>query len=357
MKRAALMVVLSVPVLLTFSSCCTAKGGTREDPPTSTGKKEIVARTRAGAAGCPFDPTRDSKSQSSFLRGSCLEPVDFIEQVDAGPGLPARWQVHQFSPEGGTVSEPITLREAGFDELNPIQPSQPLYEVLYEGPDGIVNLCEGARYVATEAETAELTKQGTAAKLEDLKGKAILVPGYWKDGRWREKTPDGRKVFTPSCLSGAVAKCVHWGYVPGVGRGSEPDLGRLHRACVQAARAQYVGCGNRSYTCPQTAVDIYDSLNIRRKGTGGAGAVFESLWSETGLVCMARSRWPGCSKLLTDSGVIADAACKDPVPGAQGDWPTDGSAGAALIAISSPPGEDGGGCPGDSKREVCPASP
>jgi len=100
--------------------------------------------------------------------------------------------------------------------------------------------------------------------------------------------PDGRGGFDLTCTSGAIGKCIRWGYrhweeVPG-----GPPLRALHRACVHMARADYGGDGASS-TRDGTLIDIQDHFGIQRFGRDVRMA-FEAAWGVDGAICVARPR-------------------------------------------------------------------
>ena len=97
--------------------------------------------------------------------------------------------------------------------------------------------------------------------------------------------------ITVTCVSGAVGKCVRWGYPPWMkGPGGE-DLAPFHAACVHMTRADYCG-DNRPHTKDGTSIDNYDDLGIQRRGAAKDPAyVFEAGWGPQGAVCVAHPRW------------------------------------------------------------------
>lgn len=99
-------------------------------------------------------------------------------------------------------------------------------------------------------------------------------------------------VITLSCASGAVAKCVRYGYPPwGHGPHGE-DLLPYHAACVHMIRADYCGDG-KPYTKAGTLIEIYDRLGVRpRRPRPLSSDAFEAGWAPQGAVCVARTRWP-----------------------------------------------------------------
>ena len=55
---------------------------------------------------------------------------------------------------------------------------------------------------------------------------------------------DGHGGFDLACTSGAVGKCIRWGYRPWEEQPGGPPLAALHQACVHMARADYGGDGD-----------------------------------------------------------------------------------------------------------------
>lgn len=126
----------------------------------------------------------------------------------------------------------------------------------------------------------ELSYQGESICADGTKG--VFVPGVW-DGRAAHHASDTMASF--SCVSGAIAKCVLWGYDPErVGAG-------LHQACTRMVRADYCGTGE-SFTRDGTSIDLFDTRGIQR-AANEPGFSFEAGWSEKGAVCVSRPRLAG----------------------------------------------------------------
>ncbi len=121
--------------------------------------------------------------------------------------------------------------------------------------------------------------------------RALAVQGLW-DGSGARSNIEGK--FTFACETGAIAKCIAWGYKPWAQKEGQ-SLEPLHQACTRMARADYCGNG-RSHTRPENPVDIYDDLRLlTRTLQRGAGwepdrASFEAAWGPDGAVCMSRTR-------------------------------------------------------------------
>jgi ADYC domain len=100
--------------------------------------------------------------------------------------------------------------------------------------------------------------------------------------------PDGRGGFELTCTSGAIGKCIRWGYRYWEEQPGGPPLRALHRACVHMARADYGGDGTPN-TRDGTLIDIHDHFGIQRFDRVRSMA-FEAAWGEHGAICVARTR-------------------------------------------------------------------
>jgi hypothetical protein len=100
--------------------------------------------------------------------------------------------------------------------------------------------------------------------------------------------PDGRGGFELTCTSGAVGKCIRWGYRAWEEKSGGPPLAALHQACVRMTRADYGGDG-RTHTRDGIAVYVCDRFGIR-PCESDAPLAFEAAWGEDGAVCVARPR-------------------------------------------------------------------
>jgi hypothetical protein len=136
--------------------------------------------------------------------------------------------------------------------------------------------------------------------------------------------PDGRGGFSLTCTSGAIGKCIRWGYRYWEEQPGGPPLRALHRACVHMARADYGGDGTPN-TRDGTLIDIHDRYGIQRFDHAVPMA-FEAAWGVDGAICVARpriaekaslaqlaERYPGLAPRLgpdscTEEGAMRDAA-------------------------------------------------
>ena len=120
---------------------------------------------------------------------------------------------------------------------------------------------------------------GKAADLcrPDAEGRSLGFP-----------VPDGRGGFELTCTSGAVGKCIRWGYRPWEERPGGAPLKALHRACVHMVRADYGGDGSTA-TRDGTLVYVCDRFGVR-PCERNAPLAFEAAWGEHGATCVARPR-------------------------------------------------------------------
>jgi hypothetical protein len=105
---------------------------------------------------------------------------------------------------------------------------------------------------------------------------------------WGFPFPDERGGFALTCTSGAIGKCIRWGYRLWEERRGGPPLKALHAACVQMVRADYGG-DNHPTTTDGKTVYVCDRFGIRacpRKPP----LEFEAGWGLSGATCVARTR-------------------------------------------------------------------
>lgn len=100
--------------------------------------------------------------------------------------------------------------------------------------------------------------------------------------------PNGHGGFDLTCTSGAVGKCIRWGYRPWDEAPSGPPLRALHQACIHMARADYGGDGKPT-TRDGTRVDLYDRFGIQ-KADRTMSMTFEAAWGVDGAICVAHPR-------------------------------------------------------------------
>ncbi|WP_163994614.1 ADYC domain-containing protein [Pyxidicoccus caerfyrddinensis] len=122
--------------------------------------------------------------------------------------------------------------------------------------------------------------------------RALAVSGLW-DATGAHHAAPGK--LTLACETGAISKCVDWGYKPWAERDGK-SLADLHQACTRMARADYCGNG-QSHTWDGTSIDMYDSfgmLKLTQKSSESwdpSLASFEAAWAPDGATCLARTRY------------------------------------------------------------------
>ena len=102
--------------------------------------------------------------------------------------------------------------------------------------------------------------------------------------------PDEHGGFDLTCTSGAVGKCIRWGYRPFDEKPGGPPMRALHQACVHMTRADYGGDGVPT-TRDGTLIDLYDRFGIQ-KPDRTVPMNFEAAWGVDGAICVAHPRIP-----------------------------------------------------------------
>jgi ADYC domain len=151
----------------------------------------------------------------------------------------------------------------------------------------------------------EITIAGVADDPRAVGGRVMLHHFVVKDGSGRKvdlcapdaegrslgfPIPDGHGSFELTCTSGAVGKCVRWGYRPWEEMPGGPPMRALHQACIHMARADYGGDG-RATTRDGTMIEMYDRFGIQRSDRE-VPMSFEAGWGVGGATCVARPRIP-----------------------------------------------------------------
>ncbi len=114
-----------------------------------------------------------------------------------------------------------------------------------------------------------------------------------------EGHPGREGPITLTCASGAVGKCVRFGYKPWRPGPRGEDLLPLHAACVQMVRADYCGQG-QPHTRDGTLIQVYDDLGVLPKQPAMTESfTFEAGWTPRGAACIAHPRWRDLGKVET----------------------------------------------------------
>jgi hypothetical protein len=159
---------------------------------------------------------------------------------------------------------------------------------LYDATVGGMNICKGEEYDTTYDDF-----EGSCQDPDDYKGMAetaVVLPGFFENGvyvRHDDARCGADSCFSVSCISGVLAKCAHWGYLPWAAHDGHA-LGDYFTACVYAARAEYVR--GTSFTCDETVFDIFDDIGIQRL-TGHRDYRLEAWWNSTGMACSDNRRY------------------------------------------------------------------
>jgi hypothetical protein len=159
--------------------------------------------------------------------------------------------------------------------------------------------------VLSDGRTVDLVISGAAAEgdltyyelaMEGLplctaSDRGLFVPGVWDGSGQRHDAVSvgGNELRTSySCITGAIGKCVVWGYEPST-VGAD-----LHQSCTRMVRADYCGSGI-SFTKDGTLIDIFDTRGVQEPTMGDASLVFEAGWTTTGAACVHRPRYEAWS--------------------------------------------------------------
>jgi hypothetical protein len=142
------------------------------------------------------------------------------------------------------------------------------------------------------------------------------------DGSWQnacDAGPDGRRQGFPvagrpradgsfgpaepgilelACTSGALGKCVRFGYPPWAAPNGAA-LFELYNACIRMVRADYCGTGTPT-TKDGQRIDIYDDHGIQKPAHEPA-MDFEAGWTSGGAVCLRHVRVKENASLRTIS--------------------------------------------------------
>jgi hypothetical protein len=316
-------------------------------PGTPDGVKELPApKAKIHGSTYKINP------QSFTYHGGKLEDYDYFYSNTTDPaqaqvpfdGSSAPASVIGHLATGGTeilqlvgVADDRCVASGGPAALDGPSPlgTLPLYRVEKFDPatGTTIDLCNGEAYAFSAEETC------SPADLQTLSGKAIAAPGYWNPttGTYQQTldgTTTGKQVFSLSCMTGAVAKCMHWGYVPYKSfQGTQ--LSPYFQACVRAARAQYTATSSTSYTCEGTEVDFYDRLGIQTISPAG-NLSFEAAWKQGGPLCVGKPRYDACSL----SSAVTSILCTERDWTNVANWPAD-----VLLATRSSPSATPGECP------------
>jgi hypothetical protein len=123
----------------------------------------------------------------------------------------------------------------------------------------------------------------------DGEGKRLAIPvkGSWDH---RGGFHDDPSRITFACTSGAIAKCIRFGYKPWK-MAAGKSLAEHHAACMRMVRADYCGDGI-SHTKDGTRIDLWDEVGVQsRDEVTAQPEVFEAAWSPDGAAYLSKPRW------------------------------------------------------------------
>lgn len=131
----------------------------------------------------------------------------------------------------------------------------------------------------------------------------LFLAGVWDDsGARSDALADGTFAHTFACDTGALAKCVDWGYAPHTAGDA------AHQACTRMVRADYCGDG-MPHTADGTEIDVFDALGVQQSDPT-ADLAFEAGWGPDGAVCVSRPRY----EEIAANGDVVVPDCWDALP-------------------------------------------
>jgi hypothetical protein len=147
--------------------------------------------------------------------------------------------------------------------------------------DGDVSL-----YTLVERDAASGEWHRYCAPDAEGKSRAIPVQGSW-DATGAPRAAS--RAITFACTSGAIAKCIRFGYKPWKEKRGV-SLASHHTACMRMVRADY--CGNGvSHTKDGTRIDLWDSLGVQtRDERADQPEIFEAVWDPNGAAYLNTAR-------------------------------------------------------------------
>lgn len=120
-----------------------------------------------------------------------------------------------------------------------------------------------------------------------------VAGGFFLSGSWGDDgTHYHDERFSVTCTSGAIGKCVRYGYKPWKTAPDGRPMWDYHQACTRLMRADYCGDG-QTHTRDGVTIEIIDRIGSDRIGSSeerGNGLVFEAAWTQDGATRLARPR-------------------------------------------------------------------
>lgn len=211
-------------------------------------------------------PSLVGVSSSLIVAQLLMPPLSFSQSQSAVPLISSNVQgTEMVGLDDQGRQQTFQIRNVEFDSKDP-QGETALYTVFYrDNHQTWQNLCQPN---------------------DKYEAKAIALQGSWnKAGAYQRS----KNLVSFSCLNGALAKCVRFGYKPWKTVDGK-SLEDYHQACVRMVRADY--CGNGiPHTKDGTLINMYDRLRIQ-KTDALAGMQFEAAWGVDGAHFINHMRWP-----------------------------------------------------------------
>lgn len=120
--------------------------------------------------------------------------------------------------------------------------------------------------------------------------------------RWGLPMLESDERVSFACMSGAIAKCVLWGYPPWSIGADRVPMPSIHMACVHMVRADYGGTGTAAARAG-TLIRFCDRFGINTCGFD-KHLLFEAIWDAAGARCIADFRLP---ELASSQKLVANS--------------------------------------------------
>ncbi|MBI4433188.1 hypothetical protein HY632_00290 [Candidatus Uhrbacteria bacterium] len=155
--------------------------------------------------------------------------------------------------------------------------------------DGIERVSEFADLVLYHfSEQDPITHTWSPVCAPDGEGSRLGFP--WSDAWYSGDDSTGAEKFQIACTSGAIGKCVRFGYAPWKRGPHGESLSEYHASCTRLLRADYCGVGV-PHTKDGMMVDVMDEIGVQRVSRHSPRS-FEASWGPDGALCIARPRLP-----------------------------------------------------------------
>jgi hypothetical protein len=232
---------------------------------------------------------KDGPIGSVALNGTIFQGVDGTGAAITGAGFIGATLT---AVRGDNTLTPIRI-----DDVQPSSdPEITLYTLAWYNGTGWVNPC---------------------GEQNGLPIRAVPTKGRWK---YAAGVPDGGDyindphLFTFSCTTGVISKCMFFGYKPW--RTVEECNGStcqtlplqpFHQACIRMMRNDRCGNGN-SHTVNGTTINLYDARGIQLDES--TTMPLEAEWTPEGASCVKHHRWTtGGEEVVYDAQQDTDANC------------------------------------------------